>query len=377
MGQRWGRGGARLRPSRVPPPEDPTARSSRRGQSCASASPPSCSGHGFCFCMSSFLASFPPLFSPPPTAPHPPPPPFFSSFLFFCFFPSSSSRLPRAAARGDGAVGCSRWRAARRGARGSSPGSRQARGVRAGTHNHAPRAGGARGRAGRPCCAAGTRLWLRTAGRTPRRYRCGTFLHRWDGATAWSPASVRPAPGSPRLGGGAVLCWGPPGPPWLRRAAPSVCASSHRCCSAPLLCGLAVCRPPPPAAPHPALGRSPLFLWAGGDGLVVPRQRGGPASPRGLQHRAAFAAPRGPPVLRSLWGLSASARPCWGSELLGAGRGRCGLAGQSTATQEPQSAIQRGEPGPPPCGAATRDCCGVRAEAPRDGPPPPHRTAPH
>lgn len=104
--------------------------------------------------------------------------------------------------------------------------------------------------------------------------------------------------------------------------------------------------------------------------MVVPRQRGGPASPRGLQHRAAFAAPRGPPVPRSLWGLSASARPCWGSELLGAGRGRCGLAGQSTATQEPQSAIQRGEPGPPPCGAATRDCCGVRAEAPRDGPPP-------
>lgn len=112
-------------------------------------------------CMSYFLYSFPPLFFPPPFAPLSPTspfsPPFFSSFLFFCFFSSSTSRLPRAAARWDGAVGCSRWRAAGRGARGSSPGSRPARGVRAGTQ---PRAEGrgARGRAGRPCCAARTRL---------------------------------------------------------------------------------------------------------------------------------------------------------------------------------------------------------------------------
>lgn len=185
------------------------------------------------------------------------------------------------------------------------------------------------------------------------------------------PCFCPPCPGQPSARGGRCAVLGTPGSPL---AAPR---RSLRLRFVPsLLLSPTALRvgggspPPPPAAPHPALGRSPLFLWAGGDGLVVPRQRGGPASPRGLQHRAAFAAPRGPPVPRSLWGLSASARPCWGSELLGAGRGRCGLAGQSTATQEPQSAIQRGEPGPPPCGAATRDCCGVRAEAPRDGPPP-------
>lgn len=377
MGQRWGRGGARLRPSRVPPPRIPQPGAPAGDR--AAPAPPLRAAPATAFAFACLTFSTPSRHSsrPPPTAPHPPPPPFFSSFLFFCFFPSSSSRLPRAAARGDGAVGCSRWRAARRGARGSSPGSRQARGVRAGTHNHAPRAGG-RGaeqasRAVLPGrgCGCGPQDGHRAVTAAGRSSIAG--MGRLLGALLLS-ALPRAALGS----GGALCCAGdprvPPGcaaplPPSALR--PIAAARPH--CSA----GWRWVAPPPPAAPHPALGRSPLFLWAGGDGLVVPRQWGGPASPRGLQHRAAFAAPRGPPVPRSLWGLSASARPCWGSELLGAGRGRCGLAGQSTATQEPQSAIQRGEPGPPPCGAATRDCCGVRAEAPRDGPPPPHRTAPH
>lgn len=71
--------------------------------------------------------------------------PHSSSFLFFCFFSFCSSCLARAAARGDGVVGSSgRW-AACRGAFGSSPGSRQARGVRPGTCNHAPRAGAGAG----------------------------------------------------------------------------------------------------------------------------------------------------------------------------------------------------------------------------------------
>lgn len=44
----------------------------------------------------------------------------------------------------------------------------------------------------------------------------------------------------PRLRG--APCLGPPGPPWLRCAVPSVCASSRCCCSALLLCGVAVGR---------------------------------------------------------------------------------------------------------------------------------------
>lgn len=146
------------------PHKAPTARSRAllQGSELRQRLPPSCSGPGFCFfaCLifstpSRRSSSSPPFAPLPPTSPFSPP--FFSSFLFFCFFSSSTSRLPRAAARWDGAVGCSRWRAAGRGARGSSPGSRPARGVRAGTQ---PRAEGrgARGRAGRPCCAARTRL---------------------------------------------------------------------------------------------------------------------------------------------------------------------------------------------------------------------------
>lgn len=89
----------------------------------------SCSGHVFAFACLIFwtpFATFPALslhFSLLfPVLP-----------LFFCFFSFCSSCLSRAAARGDGVVGSSgRW-AACRGAFGSSPGSRQARGVRAGT----------------------------------------------------------------------------------------------------------------------------------------------------------------------------------------------------------------------------------------------------
>uniref|UniRef100_A0A674HSQ7 non-specific serine/threonine protein kinase n=1 Tax=Taeniopygia guttata TaxID=59729 RepID=A0A674HSQ7_TAEGU len=96
----------------------------------------SCSGHVFAFACLIFSTPFATL----PTSPL-----HFSLLLpilplFFCFFPFCSSCLSRAAARGDGVVGSSgRW-AACRGAFGSSPGSRQARGVRAGDELHQWRA---------------------------------------------------------------------------------------------------------------------------------------------------------------------------------------------------------------------------------------------
>lgn len=89
----------------------------------------SCSAHVFAFACLIFSTPF---------ATFPAPSLHFSLLfpilpLFFCFFSFCSSCLSRAAARGDGVVGSSgRW-AACRGAFGSSPGSRQARGVRAGT----------------------------------------------------------------------------------------------------------------------------------------------------------------------------------------------------------------------------------------------------
>lgn len=104
----------------------------------------SCSGHVFAFACLIFSTPF---------ATFPAPSLHFSLLfpilpLFFCFFSFCSSCLLRAAARGDGVVGSSgRW-AACRGAFGSSPGSRQARGVRAGTRNHAPGAGAGAGGSG-------------------------------------------------------------------------------------------------------------------------------------------------------------------------------------------------------------------------------------
>lgn len=132
----------------------------------------------FCFCMSYFLNSL--CHSSP--CPFPPPLPSFphsSSILFFCFFSFCSSCLSRAAARGDGVVGSSGQWAACRGAFGSSPGSRQARGVRPGTCNHAPRAG-----------AGGSRANLRHA----------TCLYSQAQANVCLPAMPGDEPRSPATG---------------------------------------------------------------------------------------------------------------------------------------------------------------------------------
>lgn len=120
--------------------------------------------------------------------------PFSSPFFLFCFFSFCSSCLSRAAARGDGGVGSSgRW-AARRGARGSSPGGRPARGVRAGTRNHAPRAGGRGGAEPAPR----RRLTRVPAVPGPAPLPCPA--HAW--AAARGPGAALPCP----RGAGDTVC---------------------------------------------------------------------------------------------------------------------------------------------------------------------------
>lgn len=134
----------------------------------------------FCFCMSYFSRLPLPLFS----CPFPSASPFSSPILpllFFCFFSFCSSCLAQAAARGDGVVGSSgRW-AACRGAFGSSPGSRQARGVRPGTCNTRRGQGRARG-------GAEPNLCLVSAG--PAR-GAATRAQGLASAAAWAALSPR------------------------------------------------------------------------------------------------------------------------------------------------------------------------------------------
>lgn len=139
----------------------------------------SCSGHVFAFACLIFSTPFATLLPAPslhlsllfPILP-----------LFFCFFSFCSSCLSRAAARGDGVVGSSgRW-AACRGAFGSSPGSRQARGVRPGTCNHAPRAGAGTG---------GSRANLRHATCPHSRAQANMCLLAVPGDQPCSPALGR------------------------------------------------------------------------------------------------------------------------------------------------------------------------------------------
>lgn len=163
----------------------------------------------FCFCMSYFLDSLcrssPCPFPPPlPSLPH------SSSFLFFCFFSFCSSCLSRAAARGDGVVGSSGQWAACRGAFGSSPGSRQARGVRPGTCNHAPRAGAGAGGSRANLCHA-------------------TFPYSRAQADVCLPAVPGDQPRSPAPG----QHWGHacPGSSWAAARGPWGCAALSPWCA--------------------------------------------------------------------------------------------------------------------------------------------------
>lgn len=136
----------------------------------------SCSGHVFAFACLIFSTPFATLL---------PAPSLHLSLLFpilpvfFCFFSFCSSCLSRAAARGDGVMGSSGQWAACRGAFGSSPGSRQARGVRPGTCNHAPRAGAG---------AGGSRANLRHATCPHSRAQADVCLPAVPGDQPRSPA---------------------------------------------------------------------------------------------------------------------------------------------------------------------------------------------
>lgn len=350
------------------PHKAPTARSRAllQGSELRQRLPPSCSGPGFCF-FACLIFSTPSRrsSSPPPSPRCPPPlpsPPH--SFPLFCSFVSFHPLPP--ACREQPPDGTEQWDAHAGGQPAEEPGGARLAAGRLGgsvqVHNHVLRAGG-RGaeQAGRAALPG-------------RGSDCGPFLHRWDGATAWSPASLRPSSAP-----GGTVPWTPGSPLVALRRSLCLCfVPSLLLGPAALWGGRGSARPP--AALRPLPGCCPLFLWAGGDGLVVPRCRGGPASGWGLRLQAAIAVLRDLRGCGSLWGLSPSARPCWGSgmavKLLG---DWLGVVGRLGAKQHKSSRLpsQPGEPGPPRRGAATCSCCcGARDEALWDAPP--HPTArPH
>lgn len=275
MGQRWGRGGARLRPSRVPPPRIPQPGAPAGDR--AAPAPPLRAAPATAFAFACLTFSTPSRHSsrPPPLPPTPHHP---HSFPLFCSFVSFHPLPP--ACREQPPEGTEQWDAHAGGQPAEEPGGARLAAGRLGgsvqVHTTTRRGQGGRGaeQAGRAVlpgrgCGCGPQDGHRAVTAAGRSSIAG--MGRLLGALLLS-ALPRAALGS----GGALCCAGdprvPPGcaaplPPSALR--PIAAARPH--CSAGWRC----VAPPPPlpliprwAAPRSSSGRGVTVRWSHGSGAA-------------------------------------------------------------------------------------------------------------